>query len=194
MSDIDWDSNREDLLRRITKFFRSSGDLTGTYTEDQLNTLLWKFVGETGFFQVLFDNSLSLEQRLECIASMKCIYTSLFEQHCTRIMSNGLLDHPMGTSPLNSICYMWWDIFPHWGAPGKPELRDVDRALLALLSEILSIKHEACQESALHGLGHWHRNYPGETEKIIDLFISSNQAIPVVLKDYAMAARCGCIN
>lgn len=194
MSDIDWDSDRLDLLHRVTTFFRTAGSLAARYTPEELKDLLWKFAGETGFLNVVFEERLPLEGRLECITSIKCMYLDLFQKHCTRGLSHGLREYPPDFSPLNGICYMWWDIFPSWGAPDNPQQRDVDQRILALLSELLEIEHEACRESALHGLGHWHLHYPGDSEKIVDRFLSSNHALPEKLKNYALAARCGCVN
>lgn len=193
MSDLDWNSDNEDLLQRITKFFRLARELAATYSAEDLNALLWKFAGETGFLQVLFEDTLSLEKRQECIEAMKCLYTDVFQEKCTRALSHGLPEHPPDFSPLNSICYMWWDLFPCWGAAETSQNKTINLALLKLMREILLIEHEACQESALHGLGHWHHRYPGQTIEIIDDFLSSHKVI-APLKDYARAARCGCVN
>ena len=71
--------------------------------------------------------------------------------------------------PLNSTCYMWWEAFP---VGGETRREDLDEACLEIMAQTLAIPHCACQESALHGLSHWHLYYPKETERIIDDFLS----------------------
>jgi hypothetical protein len=58
---------------------------------------------------------------------------------------------------------------------------------------MLALPHDACRESALHGLGHWHHAYPDQTADIIDEFLARNEGIRDELRRYAMAARCGCV-
>jgi len=88
---------------------------------------------------------------------------------------------------------MWWD-FDCWCGPrtdGKE--REQNLAFLNSMTTTLGLPHDACRESALHGLGHWHRAYPTETVQIIDAFLLTNPGIREELKRYALAARCGCI-
>ena len=47
-----------------------------------------------------------------------------------------------------------------------------DAAVLALLSEISTMDSLACQESALHGLGHWSYYYRAQVRKIIDGYLA----------------------
>ncbi|MEZ5351956.1 MAG: hypothetical protein R2762_04915 [Bryobacteraceae bacterium] len=63
------------------------------------------------------------------------------------------------------------------------------------MKDILSIAHEACQESALHGLGHWHHHHPAAVEAAVDEYLNGQNgaSAPPELRDYARAARCGCV-
>jgi hypothetical protein len=61
------------------------------------------------------------------------------------------------------------------------------------MERILELDSIACQEGALHGLGHWQREYPGEVERIVDRFLESRGGLDARLIDYAKAARCGCV-
>jgi hypothetical protein len=54
-------------------------------------------------------------------------------------------------------------------------------------------KSPACQESALHGLGHWQRDHDRQVNAIIDGFLAANPHIDARLIRYANAARCGCV-
>ncbi len=53
--------------------------------------------------------------------------------------------------------------------------------------------HPACQEGALHGLGHWGEHAPNRAQELIDMFLSENRAARPELVAYARAARGGCI-
>ncbi len=55
----------------------------------------------------------------------------------------------------------------------------------------LDLSSDACRESALHGLGHWHLEYPQQVEAIIDRFLDSHPDLRSELKAYARAARKG---
>ena len=69
----------------------------------------------------------------------------------------------------------------------------INAELLDVMRHTLALPHDACRESALHGLGHWHRASPAETADIIDGFLARNEGIRDELRRYALAARCGCI-
>jgi hypothetical protein len=95
-------------------------------------------------------------------------------------------------APLNIVTYMWWESFPGFTNPDDPDRELVDRAELACLEAILAVDSAACQEAALHGLGHWVRREP-RCEPIIDAYCSSGRAARTELVTYAKAARSGCI-
>jgi hypothetical protein len=69
----------------------------------------------------------------------------------------------------------------------------VDAEFLEVMRQALALPHDACRESALHGLGHWHRAYPSQTTGIIDEFLARNGDVRDELRSYALAARCGCV-
>jgi hypothetical protein len=55
----------------------------------------------------------------------------------------------------------------------------------------LKIDSIACQESALHGLGHWELFYPAEVAEIVDQYLKENPNLRSELKNYALDAREG---
>jgi hypothetical protein len=61
------------------------------------------------------------------------------------------------------------------------------------MARILGLKSLACQESALHGLGHWQRGHDRQVSAIIDSFLAANPEIDTRLIGYANSARCGCV-
>jgi hypothetical protein len=58
---------------------------------------------------------------------------------------------------------------------------------------ILGFNSLACQESALHGLGHWQRDRQRQVNAIIDGFLDASPDIDSRLITYAHSARCGCV-
>ncbi len=95
-------------------------------------------------------------------------------------------------APLNMRTYMWWDGFPGFTNPDDPDRDLVDLAELDCLEAILGLESAACQEAALHGLGHWVRREP-RCESIIDAYLTAGKAAWPELDTYARAARSGCI-
>lgn len=93
---------------------------------------------------------------------------------------------------LNGVTYMWWESFPGFANPDDPDREAVDEAELACLKSILALDSAACQEAALHGLGHWVRREP-RCERIIDDYLAAGGAARPELIGYAQAARRGCI-
>ena len=68
---------------------------------------------------------------------------------------------------------------------------EFDQEILLLFKNILTIPHEACQESALHGLAQYHAKCPQEVSSIIQEFLKANAAMPEQLKNYAQEAMEG---
>ena len=77
--------------------------------------------------------------------------------------------------------------------PSDPNLRRLCGTALATMEHILGLGLLACQESALHGLGHWQRQHASEVVRIIDAFVLSQTELDPRLLAYANAARCGCV-
>jgi hypothetical protein len=191
---VDWHAQPVQFIAMLTEFLKNSGNLINKFSAEDINTAFWCLLGESGVFTVFGRSEIPLQQRLECVNAMTSVFSDLFAIHCSSKLSAGLREVDSEMSPLNSVCYMWWDLFPGWGNPNVAELRAIDEALLQVQETCLTIDHEAVRESALHGLGHWHLNYPDETEKIVDKFLLSEPGISDRLKQYAQSARCGCVN
>jgi hypothetical protein len=88
---------------------------------------------------------------------------------------------------------MWWDEFPCIALPGDPHLSLLHDSALRTMKRILNLGSLACQESALHGLGHWQHTHASQVAAIIDGFLAARPELdpPVVI--YARSARCGCV-
>ena len=62
-----------------------------------------------------------------------------------------------------------------------------------VMQRVLALDALACQEGALHGLGHWHLRYPEEVKGAIDVFLESRPQLDPRLRQYAISARRGCV-
>jgi hypothetical protein len=97
------------------------------------------------------------------------------------------------TNALNMVCYMWWDIIPIAGQRDDPQRYAFDQECLSVMASTLELPSDACRESALHGLGHWARQYFDQTTAIIDDFLRHHTDIREPLRRFALTARSGCV-
>jgi hypothetical protein len=162
------------------------------YSDAQLGQGFWYLVsnGASDCMMVLPDATVPLRDRVRCVRAFATVFRRIFALRCTPHLSHR--DEP-GCGPLNGAAYMWWDLLPLAAAPGDPARRDLDRAALDVMAEILSLDAIACQESALHGLGHWHAAYPRDVERTIDRFLTTRPHDRPDLLAYARSARGGCV-
>jgi hypothetical protein len=58
------------------------------------------------------------------------------------------------------------DEFPRLALAGDPNLPIMHETALTAMAGIVSLNSVACQESGLHGLGHWQRTYEREVGEI----------------------------
>ena len=128
----------------------------------------------------LVDPALPLAARLRALRSFVPLFGQLMAIRCSAHLCH--LDE--AASPLNDVCYMWWDLLWHQ----LPE--DIDAEVLVTLRRLLAIRHPACQESALHGLGHCARRCP-QAADIVDEFLSGADGLRPELISYAQRARIG---
>lgn len=176
------------LVEYITCAFENSAQVFIPFSDEQLNQAFWALINSGGEIDALFDDALPLSARLRCIRSIFTLFEQCFAQRC----SSTLPDGDKKASALNSICGMWWDIFPAWGGrQGNPTYEKLDEEFLGVMKRTLYLKSDACRGSALHGLGHWHLNYSNKVAMIIDEFLESRPKISCELRDYALRAREG---
>lgn len=187
----EWDAPAPLTLEYLTRLFNTPNDSVGHFTDAQLNQGFWYLVSDSlsDHMYLLVDASLPEPARLACLRAMKHLFAELFFRRCTNLPSYGLsADNAL--SPLNRICYMWWDVMPIHGEPNDPRRERFDAAVLELLRDTLGIGSFACQESALHGLGHWSYYYRAEVRQIIEHYLA-NAPEGAVLDVYARLAADG---
>jgi hypothetical protein len=76
------------------------------------------------------------------------------------------------------------------GDPALPALHD---AALSAMGDILRLDSIACQESALHGLGHRNQLAGARVAEIVDAFLARSANARPELLAYARAAGLGCV-
>ena len=156
------------------------------YSYEQIAQGIWFLMGESSpgrCAYALLNPDVILTERINCIRAMQ----SFFREFVAPAAQGGA---DAQNDPFHTACYMWWDIFPTYGAPeaGEPELHS---ACLGAMSEILSLPSELCRLSALHGLNHWHFHHAEHVENIVDAFLDKTPALTVRIVDYAAVARSG---
>jgi hypothetical protein len=178
------------LVDYLTRLFTAAGTVLAPFSDAQINQTLWFLVGEgSDGAAALFDAAVPWAERRTCLEATLALFTGCFLPRCTPALSH----RDESASALNSICYMWWDLFPTWGAPEDPRRAELDALVLSLLERILDLPSDACRESALHGLGHWMSHYPERVVGIVDAWLRRQPGLRPALRTYALAARCGCV-
>ena len=179
-----WEPTQATLIR-LTGVFENAGSMLAPYSDESVDQAFWYMNGKV--LGALRDESIEWATRDRLIRSFGTLFRELFAVRCRPVFSE--LDEE--GSPPNSSCYMWWDI-DSWRFTIDPLAGNhADSAFIASMRSILAIDHIACQESALHGLGHWHRYHAREVETIIDEFLERKFNLPGQLREYAAMARAG---
>jgi hypothetical protein len=129
------------------------------------------------------------EERAAVWGAIADFFGNVLGPRCTPIMGHLATEMP---PMINTVTYMWWDSFPGFTNPDDPERALVDDAEFACLERVLHLGSPACQEAALHGLGHWVWREP-RCAKVIDRYLESGKAALPELVTYARSARGGCI-
>jgi hypothetical protein len=219
-----WDMNRDSwdelqspatTVEYMTRLFENPLDVLALYSDAQINQGLWFMLNNacSSHMFALASNAVPIANRLRCVHSMQTLYSVLFAARCTSTLS-----HLSETgNPLNSVCYMRWDIMPVSGhvedtsiieslqlepqrkaemveyhkSLNNPDYRALEQAILRVMIETLELDSDACRESALHGLGHWSLYFGEQVRRVIDDWLSRHPDIRPELKKYAQRARHG---
>ena len=184
-----WDESPERNAISISETFERSGELLARFTDDQLNQGFWYLVSNScsDFMFALIEPAVPLALRLRALRSFVPLFEQVMAVRCSPHLSH--LDE-RGANPLNNACYMWWDLLPIYGRPEQPDCTEFDSEVLVVLRDLLAIPHDACRESALHGLGEWARYYP-RVASIVDKFLTRTPGLRPELVSYALRARSG---
>jgi hypothetical protein len=185
----DWHEEPEDLAAHIAETFEHAGKLLSRFSGEQLNQGFWYlfYHSEPDFMGTLLDNRILLAIRLRSLRSFVPLFEQVMAARCSAHLSHL---GEKGANALNSACYMWFDELLDRFNPQELKQAQLDAELIVTLRVILDIPHDACRESALHGIGHWVRHY-SQLADIVDQFLSSTPGLRPELVTYAGSARSG---
>jgi hypothetical protein len=188
-----YSANPARTVEYICQLFSSIDVLTKPYTDAQIEQGVQYLINGSfsNYMHTLGNNTVALSERSACAAAFHDVYAKLYAKKCAPDLGHLNFAGHRG-NPLNSSCYMWWDIIPFYGKSGDAR-EQLDATMLDVMAKTLDIDHEACREGALHGLGHWKGAYPEFVEATIDRFLADNPHISSSLRSYAQAARNGSV-
>ncbi len=179
----------------LTSLFENAPTILMPYSDAQLKQGFWFLVDNScsDHMFALLDLRVPWSKRKRCLATIFTLFKRFFAPRCTSHLSHlDMMETDISmVSPLNMVCYMWWDILPIHGKPEEPDRRELDMACLEVMQLALDLDSDACRESALHGLGHWKFAYPQKVQATIDAWLARHQEVSDELKAYAFAARGG---
>jgi len=185
-----WKAPSELTVDYLTRLFSRPLPILANYSDEQLKQGFWYLTSSacSNHMFAVIDDAVPLEVRVKCVKSIQRVFEQLFSGLCSEHLAH---IGEKGAGPLNSACFMWWDLVPLQLEPGEPSNEAISNAALEVMEATLKLDSTACQESALHGLGHWELFYPTGVAVIIDQYLKDNPNIRAELKDYALDAREG---
>ena len=187
-----WDPPPMEAVSYLTRLFEDPEPALQGFSDSQIAQGLTYLVNTSasGDNRWLCSIDVPIKDRLRCVGSIATLFSRLFEPRCARLLSH-LSEADAGT--LNCVCYMWWDVFPSLALAGDPDLPTLHESALLTMERVPHLDSIACRESALHGLGHWQRDYTEKVIQIIDRFCEAHSKADPRLLAYAQSARCGCV-
>lgn len=186
----------------LTFAFRNTRLLLESYSSEQVSVGI-AYLTNNSLSNIpfcLLDEQVPLSDRLACLRSIELIYREFF----AFVIPPGLTSDQAKTEA-SDVCFMFWDVFPFHSRTKNPytmkdrdvvrrwdEHLQIERTCIDVLEWTLAIRHTACEEAALHGLGHWHYGDERRVEGIIDDWL---KRVPAdhVLRPYAKQARRGMV-
>jgi hypothetical protein len=180
-----WDAKThgELTLRMMARLFEDPEQIINRFTPQQIDQGIW-FIVDTScsdHFLLLKKERLPLALKKQVIEGIFTLYSKLFSRICDPVLD--------GHGAANSSVYMFWDL----AEDSRPEDPTLDAASLDVMARTLGVPHVACQQGALHGLGHWQARFPNQVQAIIDAFLERSAKTDEALKAYALKAREGAI-
>lgn len=181
-------------LEFVTKLFENPIDYLSGYSDEQINQGIYIIVNPScsDHFSCFEEGEVDVALRRRCIRSLEYLSRDLFAPRC----SDNVWIY---TKPLNHICDLLWDIVVYAtnSTERRPDgtLRDVrnseiDQEVLGTLARILAIPSVACQQSALHGLGHL-VSFSGLGSNVVRQYLDDNPDLRSDLREYAQNALVG---
>ena len=185
----EWEEPPAQVATHVAEAFEESGRLLTRFSDEQLSQAFWFLMSNScsDFMYALVDSGVPSLSRLRALRSFVPLFEQVMATRCSPHLSH-IDEHE--ANPLNSACYMWWDILPIHGCPGETARAEFDAEVLVVFRRLLSIPHDACRESALHGISEWSFYYP-QVSGIVDDFLTSTPNLRPELASYAQRAKVG---
>lgn len=185
------EADRARTLSYLTQLFEKPEGLIGRYSRAQIDQGLKFLVCNScsNHMFALSDAKLPWADRRRCFDAMIPLYTKLMAP----VYGDDLAHNRYGPAERpNYACYMWWDIIPIYGGMEHTDRDRINDAVLNVFQQVLKLKSEACLESVLHGLGHWHQYHRARTAQIVQRFLLRTDLSPE-LRSYAELAATGMV-
>ena len=176
-----------DVLAWLTRVFENPEEELRYFSDRQIAPALWEL--GPGDANCVYNREIPVEARERLIGSVATFFRHFFDKRCVPGLSHNATEH---LSPLNTICYMWWEVIFMGGRPDDPNAERLNAKALEVKAEVLQLPNPACKEAALHGLGHMARDHE-QARALIDRFLVEQTGAGPELIAYARAARTGCI-
>lgn len=189
-----WAAEPRQATDYLTRLFTNGPDILQPYSNDQIAQGLSYVVDcGVGMHPDLSDRSVAAAARAALWDAVFLFFREVLMPRVLPVL--GHLSEDGCDDPLTMRAYMWWEGFPATSAPGDPDQPMIIAAEIRCLEGVLGLPSVACQEAALHGLGHWAGHSAGgpSAVAIIDSYIASGRIARPELLAYARAARGGCI-
>jgi hypothetical protein len=185
----------EQALTFATKLFENPLAYLSSYSDAQIGEGIWFIVFRvcSKHFDGLVDSSVDFGLRTRCVRSLESVSRDLFAMRCSDDVR--LND----TNPLDQTCYMLWHLVVRDAnsAEHDPDGSfrifrnpEIDKAFLDTLARILAMPSIACQQSALHGLGHLVEDAKLGSN-VIQKYLDDHPNLRDDLRKYAQAALVG---
>jgi hypothetical protein len=174
-------------LEYLTRLFEHPGKALRYFSDRQIAAGLWEL--GPGDAHCLFNRDLPVEARLRLIGSVEILFRDFFAASCVPGLSHATKEH---ISPLNTICYMWWEVITWGWQKDDPAAERLTARDLDVMESVLRLSNPACQEAALHGLGHM-VGHSDRALEVMERFLAHSPDLDPALLEYARAARTGCI-
>lgn len=175
-----------DYLERL---FNESSTICKDLQPVPLSHMIWFFQGIcSSYWWEVREPEVPIEKQVSTVLALKCFYTDFLDSY--------LLITPGDLHEAETAVYMMWDMDCLEGAAMFPESNSSEHLvdpIFEVLRAALRCKAHACQQSALHGLGHLAHYHPERVHAEIDWALAEKGRLHANLLSYAHDARKGMI-
>ncbi len=188
------DRPRARALTFVSQLFENPFPSLSSYSDEQINQGINFIVFRacSKHFEGLVDQRVDLSLRTRCIRSLENLSHEVFAPRC----SDNVWKY---TKPLDGMCHMLWDLVVREastqvdcpdGSYGFMRDPEIDKEFMDTLVRILAMPSIACQQSALHGLGHLVHDAKLGSD-VIQQYLEDHPNLRSDLREYAQRAVAG---